>query len=233
MSATDAPEIKQLFKAGKYDEAAKLLLSHPETTPAYYYNLGTIEYRRDQLGPAVAYLEKANRLQPHDAAIQSNLRAARLKLGHLIGEDHLDPASTSFEAFADTVPIAEIRGGIGLLCLVLTLFWIRSYLKTRSLTQTLFKPVGFLGILALGVVLALYGAERVAASHPPAVVIDRQTVRSGPGDRFLELSQVESGSKLRLMGPSEKAEGTGEPWLQVRFSADGIGWVRASSLLLL
>src|SRR5205807_615311 len=94
---------------------------------AYFYNLGTASFRSGKIGAAVAYLEKANRLEPHDPATQHNLQIAREALGQAIGRSHLDPASTWSEEIADHVTLNEIRGTLGLVGTILVLVWLRAY----------------------------------------------------------------------------------------------------------
>ena len=231
---------KQAYDAGRYQDALKTLQESPQEDVSYFYDLGTVLSKLGQNGPAVAYLEKSNRLQPHDAAIQQNLKIARSSLSKLLGEEHLDPASSWEEDVSDRVSIEEVRGAFGLVGLVLALFWIRSYLKTRTLRKTLLQPAGLFGLAGLALTFGVYAAQRFSESHPAAVCLERQAVRTGPGDRYNELAQIEAGVKVRALGPAETAETSdhkpgaqGELWRQIRFSQDGIGWVKASSVLLL
>jgi len=230
-------EARELYQQGQYAEALKSLKAQAGPGASYHYNLGIIYYRVNQLGNAVAHLEKANRLRPHDPDIQHNLLVARSALGKLVGESRLDAASTPLESFADNIPIDEMRGVLGLVVFVLTLFWIRSFAKTRSVRRTLLKPSGLIGIIALGIAMTLFAAQQLATVHPPAACIASQTIRSGPGENYLELARVEPGMKLRILGPASNTPGTdgtpGEEWKQIRYSAEGIGWIRTSSLLLL
>lgn len=247
-------EVNQLVKAGKFDEAYQLLRSRPEASGTYYYDLGTLASRLGQTGPAVAYLEKANRILPHDPDIQHNLNIARDTLGGVIGTDRLDPASTWMEQVADHIAMKELRGALGLISLLLALYWIMSLLRNQSLKRILLSSSSKLGCLALILVLALYGMEREAEDHPAAVVLSRQTVRSGPGESFSELGQVDSGAKVRLLGPRAPASspdqederilnatlGESRPpaqssttWLQVRYTSDNVGWIPASELVIL
>jgi tetratricopeptide (TPR) repeat protein len=239
-------ELNALYSTGKFAEALAELQSHPGSSAEYYYNLGTVLERLGRLGHALAYLEKANRLRPHDSAIQHNLQLARNALGQALGPGRLDPASTWSEEVADRVSIEEIRGILGLVGSILALLWLRSYVRTRRLRKTLLHPAALIAAVGFSITCGLYVIERMAASRPPAVCLERETVRSGPGDHFLELAQVDAGMKLRVMGEPVSGEanptgaaGTGlmqgatAQWRQVRFSQDGIGWVRDSSLLLL
>src|SRR6185437_7970321 len=133
----DFESVQAAFSAGKYDEALRLLQAHPSEDAVYYYDLGTVYLKLNQIGPATAYLEKANHIQPHDTAIQQNLQLARNALSQTVGVDHLDPASSWTEDMADRLRLDEIRGAFGLVSFIIALFWIRSYLKTRRLRTTL------------------------------------------------------------------------------------------------
>ncbi|OFZ02092.1 MAG: hypothetical protein A2070_09915 [Bdellovibrionales bacterium GWC1_52_8] len=238
-------EARAFYDAGRYDDALQALLTQP--TPqnsSYFYNIGTIYYRLGRAGTALAYFEKANRLAPHDAEIRHNLALARKLVEASAGADRLDPASNGLEKLSDRIDLDEVRGTVGLLGLILFLFWIRTYVKTRSLSQTFLKPGSILVFLAFAITGALYLAQQVSELRPPAVLIERQAIRSGPGDRFVELGQAEAGTKVRLLGPAiaasdtqnnsaESAARPGELWRQIRFSREGIGWIPSSSLLLL
>lgn len=226
--APAAPTSPQsLYASGKYEEALQALRSHPAESAQYFYNIGTIHLRLDQPGQARAYLEKANALRSHDPEIQNNLQLARSALGRLIGNDRLDPASTGLESMADRVSMDEVRAVLGFLGLIVALFWLRAYLKTRSLKRTLLQPAGLVGLIGVAVTAGLYAVERAASASPAAFLLERQAIRSGPGEQFVQLGLSESGMKIRLLGP--RSEG----WSQVRYSQDGIGWVKTSSLLLL
>lgn len=250
------PAANQLAKAGKLDEAYQELLTHPQPGAVYYYDLGTLASRLGYLGPAVAYLEMADRMQPHDPDIQHNLEIARDTLGRTIGTDHLDPASSWPEQLADHVAMEEIRGALGLVSLILTLYWITSLLKNQDVKRVFLSPSSKLGCLALALVLILYAMERDAENHPAAVSLKRETVRSGPGDSFSELGEVDAGAKVRLLGPRSSGSSpqqededllaidgnrpenhaqtqNSQIWLQVRYTSDNVGWIPATDLVVL
>lgn len=233
-------QVQKLTGEGRYAEAIEILKSHPSEDSTYFYNLGTMHAKLGDHGPAVAYLEKANRKRPRDAEIRQQLDLVRGALRSRIGSDRLDPASTWVEALADEVPITEVRGALGLLVFVLSLLWCRSYLRNHSLLKTFTQPAGMIGLTCLTITLGLYTAERIAASHPVAVSLERQVVRSGPGPEYMELGKVEAGTKVRAMGPTaadasgpEGAASGKALWRQVRYSSSSIGWLPSSSLLLL
>jgi tetratricopeptide (TPR) repeat protein len=195
-------EAKTFYDAGKYEDAFRSLRSNPTENAAYYYNLGTIAYKLGRPGTAVAFLEKAAELQPGDSATSHNLQLSRAALTHLIGQDRLDPATTWYESLADRAATPEAKGAIGLVGLIVALGWFRAFRRVRSLGPTLLEPAGMLGALGLAATVGVFGAGRLAELHPPAICVERQVVRSGPGEHFLEIGSVEAGSRIRLLGPA-------------------------------
>jgi tetratricopeptide (TPR) repeat protein len=227
-------EARQLYQSGKYDDAFQSLSAQPSgNDPLYFYNLGTIAYRQGRTGAALGYFEKANRLKRHDPDIYHNLELTRSELEKTLGPGKLDPASNWTENLADQVSLEEIRGVFGAIMLILAIFWIRTYWKNRDLKATLLRPAALVGAVALLLVGGLYWTETLASSRSPAVALSRQSVRSGPGDTFVELGQVDAGAKVRLLGSASSEGAAAEEWLQVRFSPDGIGWVRAKDFLVI
>ncbi len=234
-------DTKALYDSGKYEEALQTLQKNPRSDFSYNYNLGTIYFRMGQLGSAVAYLEKANRNHPHDPDIQFNLSVAKSALGRSIGADHLDPSSNGFEQIADRISLDEVRAILGLLGMIVVLLWIRVYLNTRNIQMTFLQPAGLLVLLGFSMTFGIYAIQRYTADHPSAICLEKGMIRSGPGDNYIELAQTEAGSKLRLLGPSASDQNHSNPiaskppevWQQVRYSVDGIGWIKASHLLVL
>jgi hypothetical protein len=227
-------EVTQLAAGGKYKEAIDALKLNPTYDATYFYNLGVLHGRLEQPGLAVAYLEKANRESPHDPEIQSSLKQAREALAQSLvrtgTEGVLDGGSTSLESFADRIQGDEILGVIGLITLSVSLFWIRAYLKTRNLTKTLLKPSGWFGVLALVLGFAFYGVYRAGSSTPPAVLLSKQQLRSGPGMNYPEIGAIEAGVKVRIIGDPARINEQ-ELWQKVRYRPRQTAWLPLSSLL--
>ena len=126
-SAADAPSVESLANSGKLNEA---IAAARETTPqdaTYFYNLGTLLLRSGQIGPSVAYLEKAHGLNPIDPAISKNLNAGRASLGQVLGEGRLDPASNLLERWSDRTSLKTVQALLGLLLAVCAWFLARRY----------------------------------------------------------------------------------------------------------
>ncbi|MEO5971220.1 MAG: hypothetical protein ABIQ95_14930 [Bdellovibrionia bacterium] len=235
---------RNLYDSQRFQDALEALQTKPLDNANYYYNLGTIQYKLTQLGPAIAHLEKANRLRPHDSDIRYNLSLARSVLGQAIGADKLDPASNALEQLADQVSLDEVRFLLGLLGMLVLLAWLRAYLNTRSIRKMFMTPLGNIGLAGFILTTCIFGLQKWASTAPPAVSIQRHSVRSGPGERYSELARLEAGTKLRLLPTSTESstelstnlQGSQEKrdtWQQVRYSHEGIGWVKISSLLVL
>jgi hypothetical protein len=228
-----ADRIKSLYERGKFEDILLLLKKMPEENFRYYYNLGTIYYLLRKPGQGVAYLEKANRIKPHEPDVQNNLALAKTALAQAIGPENVDPSSNWVEHLADGVSLDEARAILGFLGLCVVLLWIRAYFSERSLRQALFNPAGSIGVFCFLITVGVYFAQRRAASMPPTICLEADMIRSGPGDSFLQLSEGVVGSKYRFMSSAQATGEKQEEWRQVRYSTHEVGWMRASSLLLL
>lgn len=224
-----------LEAAGKYKEAIALLQQAPTYDANYFFNLGLLYGKDHQPGLAVAYLEKSSSLKPHDPEILKNLKIAQPQLRQQLLTSkatitELDGASNSLERFADRIQQDEIMGVIGLVVLIVSLMWIRAYLKTRNITKTFLKPSGWFGALSVVLAFAFYGVHRAGSSNPPAVLLMKQPLRSGPGMNYPEIISLDAGIKVRMVGSSITLNET-EGWQKIRYKADLTAWIPLSSLL--
>ena len=237
-------DFQTLYNAGQYQEALSSLAEQSDT-PERFYNLGTVYFQLNQPGLAVAYLEKAARLKPYDLDTRHNLQLAMNSFEKLIGPDRVDPSSGIVFRLADqtalTIPVLDVGAALSVLALLFLSFTFMHYRKERQVRAVLQSKSGLAGCTALFLALLCLGVSALGHHFPAAIVLSPQIVRSGPGDQFLELSRVETGMKLRAQDTptQENPNTTASPeiWRQVRYSrsseTQGIGWVRASSLLLL
>ena len=229
-------EIRQYYDSSHFEKALELLQTHPQENSAYYYDLGTLYYKLGRLGPALGYMTKAYRLKPHNSDIHHNLSVIRSSVSRKIGLENLDPSSSFLEQLSDPLSFNDVRVGVGASGILMCLLFIQSFYATRKTRRTLLNLFGMIGLSGFIVALSVYGIYRVTQLSPPAIALERQVARSGPGDHFSALGQIQEGTQVRLLDssgeihPSPLTQGSEEVWKQIRFSPDGIGWVRASSL---
>ena len=227
-------EVQDLDAAGKYKDAIDALKQNPTYDATYFYNLGVLYGKMKQPGLANAYLEKANHEKPHDPEILASLRTAKDGLQvQLLGshaEVTIDGASNQLEQFSDRIQNDEILGVVGLVTVLVSLLWIRAYLKTRHITKTFLKPSGWFGVLALVLVFAVYGMYRTGSANEPAMVTLSEPLRSGPGMNYPEITEAISGIKVRMIG-SPMTVNENELWQKVRYKTNQTAWIHLSSLL--
>ncbi len=194
-------------------------------TPDYFFNRGVIHHALQQNGLAVVYLEKAKALSD-DTRVNAALDEARKGLGQLIGASKLDGASYAFESWGDELPLEWIW-------MVLVAFSVLGVIALLIVKSR--ENRGFSGnMLALTLTLMTLAAiifswDLWLSRHGAAMVSRAETVRSGPGETYLERGVVDVGMKVRLVGPTPLLN-----WYRIRFDATGEeGFIPASSLLLL
>lgn len=234
-------EARELYDGGKYEAALDAFKQNPSADASYYYNLGNVHFRLGKFGLAIANYEKAKYLRPHDPDIRHNLKLAQTNLIKTSGRENLDPASSKIESIVDNIPIEEARAILGLTAFLIIFMWTRPYLRTRSLRKTIRHPAGLCAVLAFAITGVLFLAKHTAAANPPAVCLERLIIRSGPGDTYLELTKIDEGTKIRVLGSGVEqptSDTAKESWRQVRYAIneDGdelIGWIRESGILLL
>ncbi len=232
--AGDWNEFQNLYTSGQLEPALQWLKQHPSQTSSFYYNQGTVLFRLGQFGQATAYLEKAHQLDPFNSAIETNLSLARGKLAALIGETRVDPAGSWLDAVVPRLPTGDLMSVVSVLLILACLALTNRYRKIRLARRTLVSAAGAVSLGCLIALISLGALRSGAMTSPAAACLESQVVRSGPGDRFLELSRLETGAKVRLTGDALSEEGNPtQVWRQIRFAPSAVGWVKASSLLLL
>ena len=231
-------DAKTAYDAGHLDEALQALQDSPMESSIYYYNLGTIYHRSGRSLRGLAYLEKAHHLNPKDPDIQQNLSQVREALEHSLSSDKLNPPSTLWEALCDFCGLDSVLLTLLILGSLATAACLLFYLNNRNIKKVMRQPAGFLCLFLLGFNLVLFAIRMTSPKASTAICLVAQPIHSGPGNHFQTLTQMEEGSKLRLLGKTKTSndESTArhpEVWYQIRYSPDGVGWTKAEDLLIL
>ena len=222
----------KLYEQSRFSEAVgayQQLIQSGLTSPTMYYNLGNAFFKSGQTGRAIAAYRQAQTLSPRDPSILFNLQFARKKVNGL----DLDSAA-GWQSWLAKLTVNEwtvlAMGGFWLWFLLLALREYRPGLRKALQGYTLTAGVA---ALALGCCLALAADDGDGASSAVVTVQDA-VVRYGPLDESPVHFQLRDGSEVSVLD-EKKAPATGgnESWLQVRDSAQRVGWLKRGQVTLL
>jgi hypothetical protein len=181
---------------------------------AALYNTGTEALRRGDLGPAVALLVAAHRIDPRAGDIRANLAVARSRVQERAGSDSRGPVPVP-SALALSPP--ERWYAAAVLTLVGALLLLGSSRRLAIVGIASFGLGVFLGLM-------LFLGAREEARHPQAVVVAPVLdVVPAPDDRPASPYLLAAGEEVRLGA----ARGD---LVEVRVSGNTIGWVPRSGL---
>ena len=215
----DPARAEQLYR--KCAIAFETLADHGVGNAALEYNLGNAYFRLGELGRAILHYSRAQRFDPSDAALTTNLTYARNRV-----EPYVEPSGgrqlmnrlmfwSHRASIQKRLRLALIASIAGWLALALRLRW-------RS------RPLAVLACLAI--VLGLANAASVGwqlhdeARRPPAVVVGGEHVlRLGRGEGHDPALNQPLGPGVELRILSERGD-----WVEVQLRDDKTGWLPAS-----
>ena len=182
---------------------------------AALYNRGSDALRRGDLGPAVAQLLAAHRIDPRARDIRTNLAIARSRVEEREGGDQTSTRIPSALALSapESWNVAGALAAMGALLLVLA--------ASRRGLLILGGSVFAVGAL-FGIGLLLRAREE--ARHPSAVVVAPMLeVLPAPEERPVSPYLLGAGEEVRLGA-------TRGDLVQIRVGGNTIGWARRSGL---
>ncbi|MCC6333343.1 MAG: SH3 domain-containing protein [Myxococcales bacterium] len=201
----------------KYEKLLQAGLGGPDVL----FNLGTTHLAKNELGPAVLYLERARRFSDDDD-IGANLAVARQRQGdQIVGADTGRPF---LERLADALDERVVSVAFLLTWWLAFVCWLvfRRKLEGRLLWG-LFTLALFLGGLALG---AGVGAHAYVRHRIVEGVVMPATarVREYPGDAARVSFEVHAGLKVRIMEESGR-------YARIRLPNALEGWTEKEGLV--
>jgi hypothetical protein len=202
-------------------DASADLLSRPAPggDASTLYNAGTVALERGDVGPAVAFLVAAKRLEPRASDIRANLEHAEEASLRLRGGDIADQSAFSLPALLSAQEswwLASALLACGALLSILSLVW-RIPARARVVAP---------GLLAAGLLVSIFLHIRAweESSHPEAVVIrPALSVERGPGEPSRAAVLLGSGERVRL-GALRGAQA------EIRIGGNSIGWADREGL---
>jgi tetratricopeptide (TPR) repeat protein len=219
-------QANSFYKQGQFDSAEvyyRKILDAGVYNAAVYYNLGNTCFRRQELGEAVLYYERARRLSPEDSDIRHNLRFVRANLVDRLPEPHQGFFERALLAFHNLLTLRAQLWLLSGLLFVLSLLFAIGLFSTHNVRLWLIY-VGVLIVVVLAAVgssagVKIYEAENVAHA---VVLVSSADARNAPdGDKTL--FQAHEGTKLRVRQRMDE-------WWLVSLPNGTSGWVRAEVL---
>jgi hypothetical protein len=226
-----AEEARQIFAEGaqaydreQYDRAIdawKRLVDRGLGGPDVLYNLGTAHLRQGDLGAAVLYLERAQRVQPDSEDIRAHLEVARARqLDRVVGGDGgslLERVATAVPANAASwIFLGAWAGAFALL--------IALRRATATWRSALALAVAVLFALALPAGL-LVGAQVYVAQTVREGVVMKQKLeaRELPAPNGKVSFEVHAGLKVRMLN----AEGS---FVRIQLPNGLVGWAERDGI---
>ncbi len=209
------------YNNGNFDKSITLydsLLQDGYYSPDLYYNLGNFYYKKNDLGKAVLYYEKALKYRPNDADIKHNLYLTRRKIDSEIVE------LPDFFLRRWWVRTSDFFGlGIWtflsiffalILAVILGLNWIKNY-----------RFNGYLPIintlLILFFILSLFASFRkydVLYDNDKCILIQADSLFKAPDNRSDLLYKLDPGEKLQLIDSINT-------WYKIKLVNKETGWI--------
>ena len=196
--------------------------------PDVYFNLATAHGRKGELGYAVLYFERAQRLSPGDEEVEKFLAATREALAQRAaartGEATVRTRPTVREALvagvsADTLSVLLLL--FNLLCFGSLL--LRRFSRGEAMRVATLVSASLTGLCAL---LALAGlAVKLGTGKPgdSVVIVDSQALREGPADSAQTRGEVEEGSLAYALAQEGR-------WVRVRVIDGEDGWLPSTAV---
>jgi tetratricopeptide (TPR) repeat protein len=229
VTPTEAMRVaNQNYEAGHYAEASAIyeaILESGLHHSSVYYNLGNAYFKQGELGRAILNYRRAQRLDPRDADIATNLSIARAQT-----VDQLEVPAEG--VLTNLVKIAEEWLTLGEAMVLALILWL---LIGALAALALIKPawrrwcsIG-MGVLAVFLVVGLISmANRyyTEQNDPPAVIVAQEVdVTSGPGtsEQYLVEFTLHAGAEVSLI---ENRSG----WDRIALPGDLQGWAPAEAV---
>lgn len=215
-------EANKLYEQGKFGAAAdayEQLIKEGMTTPAVLFNLGNTRFRNGELGRAIIAFSQAERLDPRDQAIKSNLQFARRSLRG--AEESSEPLWQRVLGRLHTNEWAWITA-LSVWCFFLALAageWRPAW------KSSIRRAVRVSGVLSVAAGCALLGLATLESRRVAVVVVKEALVRFTPIEESPVRFSANDGAELVVLG--RKSGTAGQPeWLEVQDPASRTGWVR-------
>jgi tetratricopeptide (TPR) repeat protein len=230
-----AQDVSRIFQAGNeyyaqnnYKAAIQQyqkVLESGAVSDAVLYNLANAHFKNNQLGSAILFYEKAQRLAPHDRDISENLSFARTRIADKVDRPpegvfvSLVKRMTNWLSLDAETALAVVffiaaNGAFALFWLDVIPGFSRLALYASIALLVLFMILGSSNLLRI------YWQETVQEG---VVLVEKADVLSGPASDSPILFSVHEGLKVRI-------ENDLPDWVQISLENGWNGWVKKEAL---
>jgi len=187
-----------------------------------FYNLGNAYYKTNDLGKAVLYYTKAQRLAPRDHDVNTNLRVAQMRAGVTVHPEEPSPRTLGrkllrlFSLFEGVAASLTFRWLL-MIFVVVTLFFGR---KRRYFVRSC---VG-LAVLFYGCLGATMYKAYLQKTYPQGVILEKETpLRIKPTEDGPTQTVLRAGTAVQLR---RRFNG----WCRISSDDGDVGWIREDTL---
>lgn len=222
-----AEEAFALYEQGQYQAAAELyevVVTAGVEDPAIFINLAHAYYAQADLGRALVNYRRAQVLTPRDASLSRALAQVRSQRRDIQGEE-LAPLDGLTALTVGVLRMDELFVVVGLawaaFFVLLAVYWVQP--QWREVLRVVLLISGVLLVFGL----LLLGSRWYSTTlRPPGVVVaEIVTIKSGPGDNYLDIYRLYAAAELRVL------EDRGE-WLRFVLPDERQGWIRRGAVAM-
>ncbi len=216
-----------LYQLGQYEKARDAYIKALETgieAPDLYYNLANAHLRSGDLGRAVAFYLKAERLAPRDLDVKFNLEYARRKVAAKLPDLPQGPFSRAFNAAVGFLSANEWT------LVIVCAYWVACIsAAVMVLVRSGWLAGAFRVALVAGAAIFIlslpFAGARVKRDFfttTAVIMADKVAARSGPSDDNAALFDLYEGMEVRV----DQCE---SGWCRVSAKGGFMGWVSSES----
>ena len=216
------------YNNANYDQAIEAymaILSQGLHSAKLYYNLANAHFKKNELGKAILYYNRALRLKPGDEDIRHNLEYAESSTKDSIEEIPEFFLTTWVRAIRLTLS-GNAWTILSLVMLALALGMALLFLLSQrlSLRKTGFYMMSAAAVLFIITTLFAISDRKTNVGHTEAIVMSSSvSIKSSPDRAATELFVLHEGTKLTI---GDTIEG----WAEVRIADGRKGWIETSRI---
>ncbi|MFC1754758.1 tetratricopeptide repeat protein [Thermoproteota archaeon] len=216
------------YQAGQYQRAVETYeqgLSQYPGNVTLLYNLGNSYYRMGEIGRAVYYFKKAQRLSPRDADIRVNLASAKEKVVDKVSKTSGIGPPLNWDWLVSWVSFNEAVAGLLVILILFNSLLLLYVIKKRG---ELFRNVFFSVFGVLIIYLIFFGMYYQTMFHVKhgIIISTKIEAKSEPSSTVKTLFYLHEGVECRVL----KQIGQ---WDNIELKNGLSGWVKSNDLMVL